>query len=240
MLYLIGLGLNEKGYSREAYDSISKADRIYFDSYTVDFPYKIKDLEKQFYKKKFLPADRELIESFGILDEAKNKKIVLLVYGSPLTATTHISLIQEAKKRKIKYRVIHGASVLDAVLETGLQVYKFGKIASMPSWIPEKNFKPESFAEIIKENQSIEAHTLLLIDIGLGFQEALNQLEAVSLNQNVALKKIIVCQSLGTKNRKIFYGEIEELKDKKIKKPFCIIIPGKLHFVEKDFLESLR
>jgi len=81
---------------------------------------------------------------------------------------------------------------------------------------------------------------LLLIDIGLGFQEALNQLEAVSLNQNVALKKIIVCQSLGTKNRKIFYGEIEELKDKKIKKPFCIIIPGKLHFVEKDFLESLR
>ncbi|HJZ19240.1 MAG TPA: SAM-dependent methyltransferase, partial [Candidatus Nanoarchaeia archaeon] len=139
MLYLIGLGLNEKGYSREAYDSISKADRIYFDSYTVDFPYKIKDLEKQFSKKKFLPADRELIESFGILDEAKNKKIVLLVYGSPLTATTHISLIQEAKKRKIKYRVIHGASVLDAVLETGLQVYKFGKIASMPSWIPEKN-----------------------------------------------------------------------------------------------------
>jgi len=184
----------------------------------------------------------EIKDLFGLSKKlkAKNKKIVLLVYGSPLTATTHISLIQEAKKRKIKYRVIHGASVLDAVLETGLQVYKFGKIASMPSWIPEKNFKPESFAEIIKENQSIEAHTLLLIDIGLGFQEALNQLEAVSLNQNVALKKIIVCQSLGTKNRKIFYGEIEELKDKKIKKPFCIIIPGKLHFVEKDFLESLR
>jgi len=50
-----------------------------------------------------------------------------------LTATTHISLIEEAKRCGVKYKIIYNASILDAVAETGLQLYKFGKVTSMPN-----------------------------------------------------------------------------------------------------------
>ena len=236
MFYLIGLGLNEKGYSREAYDAIMESDKIYFDNYTVEFPYKIKDLEKQFPKKKFISANREFVENFGILDEAKKHDVVLLVYGSPLTATTHISLIAEAKKRKIKIKIIHGASIFDAVAETGLQLYKFSKITSMPGW--EKNFAPESFIDVVKENLSINAHSLILVDIGLDFQKALEQLEISARNKKLKLEKIIVCSKLGMKNQEIFYGEIRKLKKKKIEVPFCFIISTKVHFVEQEYLKT--
>ena len=233
MFYLIGLGLNEKGYSREAYDAILESDKIYIETYTVEFPYKISDLEKQFPKKKFIPANRELVESLGILDKAKKENVALLVYGSPLTATTHISLIQEAKKRKIKTKVIHSASVFDAVAETGLQIYKFGKIASMP------NFEAESFIEIVKENLKISAHSLILTDIGMKFETAIERLEKILHKNKIDVEKIVVCSKLGTKNQGIFYGKISELKKKKIEAPFCFIVSGKLHFIEEEVFNSI-
>ena len=238
MFYLIGLGLNEKGYSREAYDSVEKSEKIYVENYTVDFPYDFSVLEKQFKEKKLIPADREFVESMKILEEAKKKNVALLVYGNPLMATTHISLIEEAKKRKIKFSVIHGTSILDAVSETGLQIYKFGKITSMPAWIPKKKFTPESFMEVVKENLSIDAHTLILIDVGLRFSDALNELKIAGKNKNIKFEKILVCQKLGTDKNKIFYDDISKLEEKKVQSPFCIIIPGKLHFIESEFLDN--
>ena len=237
MLYLIGLGLNENSISKQGLESIKKCKKIYLENYTSDFPYKINELKKLIGKKIIL-ADRELVENKvnELIKEAKKINVALLVYGSPLTATTHISLIQEALKNKIKFEVIHNASILDATAETGLQLYKFGKIASMPKY--QKNFTPESFIEIIKENQKINAHTLVLIDIGLDILQALRQIEVSAKNKKIKINKIIVCQSLGTKNQKIFYGRINKLKNKKIKKPYCIIIPSRLHFIEKEILEE--
>ncbi len=236
MFYLIGLGLNEKGYSREAYDAIEKSDKIYLENYTVEFPYDFSELEKQFKGKKLIPADREFVEGLMVLEEAKKKNVALLVYGNPLMATTHISLIEEAKKRKIKFKVIYSASILDAVSETGLQSYKFGKITSMPKW--QRNFTPESFIDIAKENLSIGAHTLILVDIGLEFKKALEQLEISAKNKRQKIGKILVCEKLGTEKNKIIYGNISELKNEEIESPFCIIIPGKLHFMESEFLKN--
>jgi len=233
MIYLIGLGLSERGYSSEAYDIISKANKIYIENYTVNFPYDIKKLERQFKGKKFIQADRETVEQHmnKILDEAKKTDVALLVYGSPLTATTHITLIQEAKKKKIKVRILHNASVLDAVAETGLQTYKFGRTTSMP------NFEADSYMEIVKKNLSIKAHTLILIDIGMKFKDSLRRLEKDSRKKGIKLEKIIVCSRLGNKDSEIYYGKIGELKNKKVKAPFCIIIPGELHFKEEEFLK---
>jgi len=236
MLYLIGLGLNADGLSRYGLEIVKRCKKIYLESYTVDFPYSEEEL-KNFIEKKIIPVDREFVESLKIIDEAKKMDVALLVYGSPLTATTHISLIQEAKECKIRYKVIYNASILDAIGETGLQIYKFGKITSMPKW--GKNFTPESFMKIVQENQSIKAHSLILIDIGLDFQDALKQLKKSAKEYNIKLKRLVVCQALGTKNKKVMYRKIEELEEfTGVKKPYCIIIPSKLHFVEKEFLES--
>ncbi len=225
MLYIIGLGLNKDGLSFEGINAIEKCDRVYLENYTVEFPYSAEELEK-IAGNKVISIGREIVESDRLIQEAKKENIALLVYGSPLTATTHITLIEEAKKQKVKYEVIYNASVFDSVAETGLQLYKFGKIASIP------NFEADSFIEIIKDNQKINAHSLILVDIGMKFKDAVKRLEKVTK------EKIVACSRLGTKEKKIFYGIVKELENKEVKAPFCFIIPAKLHFMEKEILES--
>ena len=234
MFYLIGLGLNEKGYSREAYDAITKCKKIYVDNYTIEFPYEMKNLEKQFPKEKFILLNREAVEGLEFLSEAKKIDVALLVYGSPLTATTHITILKEAKTNKIKTKVIYSASILDAIAETGLQIYKFGKITSMP------NFEAESFIGIVKENLKINAHSLILIDINMEYLIALERLEKLLKKNKIETEEIVVCSKLGTEDQRIFYGEIPKLRNKKIEAPFCLIIPSELHFMEKEFLENYR
>jgi diphthine synthase len=238
MLYLIGLGLNVDGISTYGLEIAKRCKKVYLENYTVEFPYSKGELTDKLCLKKVYDADRSFVESEEIVDEALRNDVALLIYGSPLTATTHISLIEEAKRMGVKYKVIYAGSVLDAVAGTGLQIYKFGKIASMPAW--KKSFTPDSFMEIIKENKSIHAHSLILADIGLEFPDALKQLETASENHNIKLKKIIVCQRLGTKNEKIFYRGVEEFREfTGVKPPFCFIIPGKMHFMEKQIIEDL-
>lgn len=236
MLYIIGLGLNSDGISKFGLEAVKKCKKIYLENYTVDFPYSMGELGEVI-GKKIIPADREFVESLKIVDEARKLDVALLVYGSPLTATTHITLIQEAKASEVKCKIIYNASILDAVAETGLQIYKFGKVVSMPAW--KKNYEPDSFMQIVQENMSMKAHTLILMDIGLEFPDALRQLEIAAKKYKIPLKKIVVCQCLGTRHRKIFYKEVYEFKEfTSVLKPYCIIIPSKLHFLEKEMLES--
>ena len=233
MLHIIGLGLNEKGISIEGKETLKKCKKVYLENYTVEFPYKLEKLEK-IINKKIISLDRTQVENEKLVIEAKEKNICLLVYGCPLFATTHISLIEDCKKNKVKYKIIYASSVFDAIAESGLQLYKFGKIASMPTW--EKNFTPDSFLDFVKENKSINAHSLILIDIGLSFKDALNQLIKGNKNKKFKLDKILVCSQLGFKS-KFYYNSINKLKKKKIKTPFCFVIPGKLHFLEEEVLE---
>ncbi|HLD37461.1 MAG TPA: diphthine synthase, partial [Candidatus Nanoarchaeia archaeon] len=149
MFYLIGLGLDVKSISIEGWEICGKCEKLYLESYTIELPYKTKELEK-FLGKKVIGLDREQVEGEKFIDEAKTKDIALLAYGSPLAATTHISLLLKCKKENIPFKIFHNASILDAVAETGLQLYKFGKTASMPKW--RGSYRPMSFIEIIKEN----------------------------------------------------------------------------------------
>ncbi len=233
MLYLIGLGLNEKGVSIEGKEALKKCGKVYLENYTVEFPYSIKKLEKIIGEKVIL-IEREKVEGNELVKEGKKKNIALLVYGSPLFATTHISLIMECRNAKVKTKIIYSASVFDAVSETGLQLYKFGKVSSMPRW--EKNFEPDSFLEFVEQNQKIKAHSLILIDIKLSFEQALNELEISCKRRNFILNKFLVCSSLGNDKTRIFYGNLKDMrkKCKKISALFCFIIPGEMHFLEKD------
>ncbi|MDP3986683.1 MAG: diphthine synthase [Nanoarchaeota archaeon] len=232
MFYLIGLGLDLESHGEDVKEIVSQADKVYLENYTVEFPYDIKKLENQL-GREIVPAGREFVETFKVLEGAGDKDTVLLVYGSPLTATTHISLIQEAKEKNIDYKVIYNASILDAVAETGLQLYKFGKIASMPG------FEADSYVDIVKENFSINAHTLILVDIGMSFKDALEKLEKDLQNKDQEVGKILICSRLGAEKSQIFYDDLDSLRGKVIAEPFCFIIPGRLHFLEEEFLEQL-
>ena len=231
MLYLIGLGLNERGISKEGLLALEKCKKVYLEGYTIDFPYKLDELKLG--KKKRIKLGRQEVESDKLIKEAKSVNIALLVYGSPLFATTHISLILDAERAGVRTKIIHSASVFDALAETGLQLYKFGKIASMPK-------QESNFLQYVKENLTINAHSLILVVIGLRFQEAIDKLEKETERENIKIDKIIVCSKLGTEESKIYYGKINEFKKQRIQAPFCFIIPSELHFMEKEALERVE
>jgi len=239
MLYVIGLGLNVKGISRLGLEAVKKCSKIYLENYTVEFPYSLKELGKVV-GKKVIELKREEVESERLVKEARGESIALLVYGSPLFATTHISLIDDCKEKRVKYKIIYSAGIFDALGETGLQLYKFGKISSMPKW--EEHFSPYSFLEFVEDNLNTGAHSLILVDIGLKFSDALNELIQSCDKKEIKLDKILVCSKLGTGKDKIYYGNIKKLKiiEKKIKAPFCFIIPGKMHFMEEEVVKCFE
>ena len=238
MLYLIGLGLDIDDLSVKSLKIIKKCKQVYLESYTIEFPYQTRELGK-IIKKKIIPASREIVENNPqiFIEKAKKQDIALLIYGDPLSATTHIDLILRAKKAKVKTKILHNSSIITAIADTGLQLYKFGKIASIPKW--QDNFRPESFYYTFKENQAIKAHTLFLIDIGLEVSEALDYLKRIAAKRKDEIPSLIViCSRLGTEKSVIAKGKITEFANKKFQKPACLIIPSALHFVEAEMLEG--
>ncbi len=234
MLYLIGLGLNTKGISKEGLLILEKCHKVYIEGYTVDFPY---DLEELKLGSKLEVLNRNDVESNKLIKEAKSRKIALLVYGSPLFATTHMTLIEDAKEQDVNIKVVYAASVFDGLAETGLQLYKFGKITSMPTW--KKSYEPDSFLEIIEDNKKIKAHSLILIDIGLHYKKALLQFQMACSKRGFTVDRMLVCSNVGTENFQAVYGDFEKLREADLKAPFCFIIPSELHFMEKESLDEL-
>lgn len=245
-LYFIGLGLgDERDITLNGLDAIKRCSSVYLESYTNVSVLNIKNLEK-LTGKKIISADRKLVEESGeIISKAKKEDVAFLVIGDSLAATTHIDLMLRAQKEKIKCEIIHNASVICAVAETGLQLYKFGKTASIP--FPEKNFEPENFYDTIKENKSINAHTLLLLDLKpeqkkfMAIKEAIGILLKIEAKrkENVFTEKTLCvgCARLGGKSV-IKAGEAGKIMKAGFgEPPHCLIVPAKLHFVEEEALE---
>ncbi len=242
MLYIIGLGLDKEDISQRALSVIKKCKEVYLECYTSPFPYTVDELSKVI-GKKVITVDRDFIEeSNHLVKAAKRKGVALLVYGDPLIATTHLSLLAEAWKQKVKTEVIHNVSIINAITETGLEAYKFGRIGSIPKW--QGSYKPTSFFNVLKQNMKIGAHTLFLIDIDLDLGEAISYLLQISERDgsNSFNKKTpcIACSCLGTKKQKIKFGTADKVSKQKLQRPFSLIVPGKLHFVEEEFLKSFR
>ncbi|MEM4181639.1 MAG: diphthine synthase [Candidatus Pacearchaeota archaeon] len=237
VFHLIGLGLDVNSLSLEEKEAIKECEKIYLESYTIDFPYMISELEKTI-GKKIIPLKREEVEGESFLDRATYENIALLVYGDPFSATTHSQLILSCKRKKIPYKVYHNASIVNSIGEIGLSVYKFGKICSIPKW--REGFKPTSFVAYLKENRMIKAHSLILVDIGMSLKEAIEELEEASKKENFSLpKKIIVISCLGTKKQNILFDMPKNLLKEDVEKPFCLVVPSEeLHFLEEEFLKK--
>ena len=121
---MVGIGLgDEKDITVKGLEVVKSCDYIYLESYTNILSVPIERLE-EFYSKKVVLADRDLVEknSDEILNKAKENNVAFLVIGDIFAATTHTDLLLRAKEKKIKVDFIHNASVLTAV---GIIGYKF-------------------------------------------------------------------------------------------------------------------
>jgi diphthine synthase len=241
MLTLVGLGLwGERDITLRGLDAVKKADFIYLEGYTGELMGTAKEKMEQLYGKKVELASREDLEQRPepILEKARKKNVVLLVGGDPMVATTHADLVLRVKERRIDFRIIHNASIYSAICESGLQIYRFGKTATVTFW--EKNFKPTSFYDAVKENRTRNLHTLLLLDIkpGGGRKMTANEALETLLKIDGNLGKVVVMARLGGDDMLIKYGEAKGLVKQEFGHPMhCIVIPApKLHAVEEEYL----
>lgn len=241
MLYFIGLGLgDEKDITVKGLETVKKADVLYLESYTSALQCSIKDLE-EYYGKKIIKADRTLVEQKAeetILKDAKEKVVVFLVIGDPMAATTHVDLMMRAKKEDIKVKVVNNASVLTAIGITGLELYKFGKITS----IPFLNDQITSPIEVYENNKKLGLHTLFLLDLDPINDKFMDVKQAAEFLIKNGIDKdlmVVACASLGSDEPLVRYCRLSEMKDLG-KYLQCLIIPGKLHFMETEVLESYK
>lgn len=246
MLSLIGLGLNsEADLSLRGIEEAKTSDKVYIELYTGRWYGNLKNLQKLIGKEIIELTRKDLEEdSNKILHEAKNKKISIFVQGDPLIATTHSSLVLEARKFGIKTKIIHNASIISAIGETGLHAYKFGSTVTIPFPEKTKGKLPESIFEIIRENKKRELHTLCILDVLSEENKymTINEGLDILLRGNVISKndKIIGFVKAGSNNPVIVYRTVDSLIKVDIHDiPAVIIIPAKLHFTEKEYLEAI-
>ncbi len=235
MLYLISLGIwDETDLTLRAIEAIKTCDKVYCELYTANWKGSLKPIEKMTGKKIQL-LEREIVESDLIPNEAKKKRIALLVPGDPLVATTHFQLIQDAKKKHVKTSVIHSSSIYTVVAETGLSIYKFGRTTTLA--YPEKGYDPQSPYEVILLNRKIGLHTLVLLDTknnGMTISDAIELLEKMDKEEILARTKIVAAADMGSTKQIIKYGYAKDLK---IKETGIVVVPSILNYNEEEALK---
>jgi diphthine synthase len=248
----VGLGLyNEKDVSLRGIQEMKIADQIFAELYTSLMPaLSIEKLEKKVGKKISVVSRRVLEEDEQlIIREAKKGKVILLVPGDPLIATTHIHLRIHAEKEGIKTRVVHGASIISAVIGlSGLQNYKYGRSVTIP--FSRQGFISETPYLVIKQNKELGSHTLCFLDINAEDESYMTIKQGLQLLLKVEKRKrqrVLTSRTLaigvaraGSDNPVVKADYIKKLVNYDFgAPPHTLVFPGKLHFMEADALASL-
>jgi diphthine synthase len=252
-LVFVGLGLfDENDVSLRGLREIREADAVFAEFYTSIMPgLSLQRLEEKAGKSVKVVSRRVLEEEDGkpILHEAKKGKAVFLVPGDPMIATTHVDLRIRAEKQGIKTRVVHGASVVSAVIGmSGLQNYKYGRSVTIP--FSEDNFLSEAPYNVIDENQKRGLHTMCYLDIKaekkryMTIKEGLDvllELEKLKKNQVIKPKTLVVgVARAGSPEPTVKAGYLKEVMNHNFgAPPHTLIFPGKLHFMEAEALITL-
>lgn len=249
MLTLVGLGLHdEKDLTLRGIEAAKTADKVYIELYTSAW-YGKDELEK-IVDKKIEELKREDLEQRAnkIVAESKTKNVVVFVSGDPMIATTHSVLIEEARKADVETKIIHNASIVSAIAETGLHIYKFGATATVPFREKTGGKLPESVYDIIKMNKRNGLHTLLLLDIiperCMTANEAMQILLALEEQRKEDTftndTAVVVFARAGSDDSMIAFGKVSELKRMDFgRPPMVLIVPGLIHFTEKEYLNKL-
>jgi diphthine synthase len=247
-LVFVGLGLNdEKGISLNGLEEAKTADNVYMELYTSLLPdFSMKNLEELVGKQVHVLSRRDLEEENGkiILDSAEKGKTVFLIPGDPFIATTHTTLRIEASKLRIPTRIVHGASIISAIIGlSGLHNYKFGKTVTIPF---SENFSETPY-NVIAQNKQLGFHTLCLLDLKADDKKFLTIKEALTMLAGIETKKkkgVASSESLavgvaraGSKKPTLKADFVAEIQNFDFgEPPMSLIFPGDLHFMEVEAL----
>ena len=246
-LIFIGLGLHdERGITLRGLEEARAADVVFAEFYTSALLGTKAAAIESLLGRTVRRLSREQVEGGkDVLDAAKDHRVAFLVAGDPMVATTHVDLRLRAAAAGIPTRVIHGVSILGAAAGAlGLQAYKFGRTATVP--FPAPGHQVTSPLDPILENRRAGLHTLVLLDLRedgtfLDPKAALESLLGMARSKRTRGfgpgTLVCVLSRVGSPDVRITTGRVADLLKRDLGPPLhCLVVPGKLHFLEKDAL----
>jgi len=249
MLWFVGLGISgTRSVTIEVVKIIQEADFVYLEAFTSPISKQHEDEIKNMVNGSFKIAKRWLVEDGQeILKTSKSSTAVLLSYGDPYVATTHIELRTRAKLENIETNTIHSASAITSMVgEAGLQFYKVGRMVTIMN---EKKSTITPYTAIFK-NLTQGLHSIILLEYNHDENYFLDPKDAISNLLDVEKEQkrnvlnndtfAIIASRIGFETQKIISGKFSNLLKVNFgEPPHSIIITGKLHFTESDAINVL-
>lgn len=249
MLWFVGIGISGASSAPSgALDIIKSADLVYLETFTSPIVQEMVSWLEGMTAGSLKIAKRWMVEDGSeILANAKTKTVVLVSYGDPYIATTHIELRVRAMSDGIKTATIHGSSAVTSMIgECGLHHYKTGRPATIMN-------DPKSMTTpyyTILRNLLDGSHTILLLEYDESkkfFLEPAGALELLLGAERGQKRRVIdestfviVASRIGSESQKITAGTVSHIMGADLgDAPHTIIVPGSLHFTESDALRVL-
>ncbi|KAK1303333.1 putative diphthine synthase [Acorus calamus] len=161
----------------------------------------------------------------------------------------------------LEVKVMHNASVMNAIGICGLQLYRYGEAVSIPFFT--ETWRPYSFYEKIQENRRLGLHTLFLLDIRvkepsweslcrgkkcyeppkyMTIHTAISQLLEVEHAHGESAydedTKYVGLARLGCDDQMVVSGTMKELQEVDFGAPLhCLVIVGQTHPSEEEMLD---
>jgi diphthine synthase len=249
-LIFVGLGLGgPKDMSRRAFEQLKEADEIFAEFYTSSMiDCSVQELEEELGRDIIVLDRKEVEEEDRIVEAARRGKVAFITAGDAMAATTHVDIRLRAEEQGITTKLIHGVSIFTAAASAlGLQPYKFGRTVTLP--LPEPGYFPTSPYDNILENKERNLHSLVLLDIKQDENRFMSSMEAVEwlmeaesrVGKGLIHEKTLICAAarVGSASEEVAAGYPNQLLELDMGPPLhCLVIPGKLHFMEAKFLAT--
>lgn len=232
----------------------SKADVVYVDVYTSPGASWLAEELSRLAGGRVVAAGREVLEqgAWRIVEEAREGLVVVAAPGDPLVATTHVSLLVEAARRGVEWRVIPGVSgVVAAKTASGLQYYRFGRTFTIPG--PWRGVRAYSVVEYAYTNICAGLHSAVLLDVddegrqlppgeAAGILLDLEREVAGELGVEPVLHRLmaLVVSRAGQPGQLVDHGRLPDVGSARWSPPATLVIPATVHPTEAEALQALH
>jgi len=243
-LFLVGMGLSPDDTTRGALDVVARCSRVFCETYTSPMPGLEPSSLADLFARRVEMLNREQVEDGSlIMNSLSAGDVALLVPGDPMISTTHISLRVQAARAGHTSRVIHSSSILSAAIgESCLLATRFGRMATI-SFLPSQ--QPY---DVLKENRARGLHTLFLLDVDsergrhMSIGQALQSLLAAEGKRCLGLigrsTLAVGLARVSSPDQMVRAGRVRDLVQFDFgPPPHCLVVPGRLHFAEREALE---
>ncbi|WP_336329251.1 MULTISPECIES: diphthine synthase [unclassified Haloarcula] len=253
MLTFVGLGLyDERSVTVAGRDAIRDADRVFAEFYTSRLVGTDLETLEDVLETSIEVRDRAGIEQDPepILEAAESEDVVFCTAGDTMVSTTHTDLRLRAADRGIETRIVHGTTAQTAAGSlTGLQNYRFGKATTLPFEDAHGgDGVPDSVVATIEDNRERDLHTLVYLDIKVDdphWDESDDTYMTASKAAAMLSERFpdtlgVVVARAGSPDPLVAADTLDALAAQSFGEPLhLLVIPGSLHPLEADALESI-